>query len=88
MQVSGILETALSAEDPAASSAFYRRLFGFDTLLETEKLIALNVAGHNVLLLFRKGATDEPAVLPGGVIPAARGVRAKPPGLLDRGRRR
>ena len=29
MQVSGILETALSVADPAVSAAFYRRLFGF-----------------------------------------------------------
>ena len=69
MQVSGILETALSVADPAASAAFYKRLFGFDTLFETEKLIALNVAGRNVLLLFKKGATEEPASLPGGTIP-------------------
>src|SRR5206468_1950256 len=45
------------------------RLFGFETLLETQKLIALNVAGRNVLLLFRKGTTEVPAALPGGVIP-------------------
>ena len=69
MQVSGILETALSVEDLAASAAFYKRLFGFDTLLDTERLVALNVVGRNVLLLFRKGATDEPAAVPGGIIP-------------------
>ncbi len=38
-------------------------------LLDTERLVAFNVAGRNVLLLFKKGATDEPAVVPGGVIP-------------------
>ena len=32
MQVSGILETALTVADHAASAAFYKRLFGFDTL--------------------------------------------------------
>ena len=69
MKVSGILETALSVADPAASAAFYKRLFGFDTLLGTERLVALNVAGRDVLLLFEKGATEEPATLPGGVIP-------------------
>jgi catechol 2,3-dioxygenase-like lactoylglutathione lyase family enzyme len=69
MQVSGILETALSVADPSASAAFYRRLFGFETLLSQERLVALNVAGRNVLLLFRKGATEEPAILPGGTIP-------------------
>ena len=69
MQVKGILETALYADDLFRSAEFYRRLFGFDTLLESDRLIALNVAGRSVLLLFQKGATSEPAVVPGGVIP-------------------
>src|SRR5262245_14953738 len=69
MQVSGILETALSVADPAASAAFYKRLFGFETLLDTDRLVALSVAGRDVLLLFRKGATEELVALPGGVIP-------------------
>jgi len=50
MKVSGILETALSVADPAASAAFYKRLFGFDTLLDNDRLVALNVAGRDVLL--------------------------------------
>ena len=65
MPVSGILETALSVGDLAASAAFYKRLFGFATLLDTERLVALSVAGRDVLLLFKKGATEEPAILPG-----------------------
>jgi catechol 2,3-dioxygenase-like lactoylglutathione lyase family enzyme len=69
MQVGGILETALYVSDIARSAAFYRRLFGFGTLLESERLIALDVAGHNVLLLFQQGATGEPFETPGGVIP-------------------
>jgi catechol 2,3-dioxygenase-like lactoylglutathione lyase family enzyme len=69
MKVRGILETALYVADPATSAAFYKQMFGFDTLLETGRLVALNVAGRDVLLLFEKGATEEPAILPGGVIP-------------------
>ena len=66
MQVSGILETTLSPWTPLRR----RRStggFGCATLFETEKLIALNVAGHNVRLLFKKGATEEPATLPGAL---------------------
>ncbi len=48
MQISGILETALSVADPTVSAAFYRRLFRFETLLETERLVALN-AGQSHL---------------------------------------
>ena len=69
MKVSGILETALYVADPATSAAFYKQMFGFDTLLETGRLVALNVAGRDVLLLFRKGVTEERAALPGGIIP-------------------
>ncbi len=73
MRVEGILETALYVSDPAAAAAFYRRLFGFGTLLESDRLVALDVAGRNVLLLFRRGATAEPFATPGGVIPGHAG---------------
>lgn len=67
--VHGILETALSVADVQRSAAFYRRLFHFETLFESERLIALDVAGRNVLLLFKAGATGEPFATPGGIIP-------------------
>ncbi len=60
MQIEGVLETALYVADVQRAAAFYRRLFGFPTLLESERLIALNVAGKNVLLLFPEGGTTEP----------------------------
>ena len=71
MQVGGILETAFYVADLELSAEFYRRLFGFPTLLESERLIALDVAGKGVLLLFPEGWTSEPFPVPGGrgVIP-------------------
>jgi len=69
MRINGILETALYVANPAVTAAFYRRLFGFATLLETDRLVALDVAGKNVLLLFRTGATGEPFDTGGGIIP-------------------
>ncbi len=74
--VQGILETALYVKDLNAAASFYRRLFSFGTLLESERLIALDVAGRSVLLLFQEGATTAPFPTPGGVIPAHAG---KPP---------
>ena len=68
-KVNGILETAIHAADPQRTAAFYRRLFEFDTLLESDRLIALDVAGKNVLLIFKSGATSEPFETPGGIIP-------------------
>ena len=74
MRVSGILETALDVADPAVTAAFYRRVFGFGALLESDRLVALDVAGKSVLLLFRRGATGEPFDTGGGVIPPHAGV--------------
>lgn len=71
--VHGILETALYVGDLPAAAEFYRRLFGFRTLLESDRLIALDVAGRNVLLLFQQGATSESVETPGGVIPGHSG---------------
>jgi catechol 2,3-dioxygenase-like lactoylglutathione lyase family enzyme len=72
-KINGILETALYVRDPERSADFYRRLFNFATLLESERLIALDVEGRNVLLLFKAGATKEPFETPGGVIPGHSG---------------
>lgn len=74
--VYGILETALYVHDPVKATAFYRRLFNFDTLLESERLIALDVSGRSVLLLFKAGATDQPFETPGGIIPGHGGAGA------------
>jgi catechol 2,3-dioxygenase-like lactoylglutathione lyase family enzyme len=74
MRVNGILETALYVADPAVTAAFYRRLFELPVLLESDRLVALDVAGRSVLLLFRTGATGEPFDTGGGVIPPHAGV--------------
>jgi catechol 2,3-dioxygenase-like lactoylglutathione lyase family enzyme len=77
MQVGGILETALYVSDIKRAAEFYRRLFGFPTLLESERLVALDVSGRSVLLLFPEGGTTEPFPVPGGVgvIPPHGGAR-------------
>jgi catechol 2,3-dioxygenase-like lactoylglutathione lyase family enzyme len=67
--VHGILETALYVKDPKSAADFYLRLFGFETLLDMERLIALDIAGRSVLLLFKAGTTNEPFETPGGMIP-------------------
>ena len=58
---------ALYVSDIRRSAEFYRRLFDFPTLLESDRLIALNVAGKSVLLLFPEGGTTDPFLVPGGV---------------------
>lgn len=73
-QVSGILETAIYVKDVTAAAAFYRRVFRFSVLLESDRLIALNIAGKNVLLLFAEGATTAPFATPSGAIPGHAGI--------------
>lgn len=71
--VHGLLETALYVDDLPRAADFYRHLFGFGTLLASERLIALDVVGRSVLLLFKQGATTESFSTPGGVIPGHSG---------------
>jgi catechol 2,3-dioxygenase-like lactoylglutathione lyase family enzyme len=69
-RLAGVLETALYVGDLARSKAFYSALFELPTLFEDERLCALGVAGRQVLLLFRRGASNYDMRLPGGLIPA------------------
>ena len=77
MQVGGILETALYVSDIKRAAEFYCRLFSFPALLESDRLVALDVSGRSVLLLFPEGGTTEPFPVPGGVgvIPPHGGAR-------------
>ncbi|GLK80993.1 VOC family protein [Methylopila turkensis] len=68
--VAGVLETALYVDDLVKASAFYDRLFGFPKLFADARLIAYDVAGRSVLLLFAVGASATEQRLPGGLIPA------------------
>ena len=68
-ELTGILESALYVDDVARSADFYRRLFGFDTLFQSERAAGLDVSGRQVLLLFRKRGTPDPIVDEGGTIP-------------------
>jgi catechol 2,3-dioxygenase-like lactoylglutathione lyase family enzyme len=72
--LNGVLETSLYVDDLRRSAAFYRALFELEILTEDERLCALSVAGRQVLLLFRKGLSAAPSVLPGGTIPGHDGA--------------
>jgi catechol 2,3-dioxygenase-like lactoylglutathione lyase family enzyme len=67
--VGSVLETCLSVADVEGSTDFYQRIFGFPKLNSDHRFCALDVSGRQVLLLFRKGATEEPVTIPGGQIP-------------------
>jgi hypothetical protein len=67
--LSGVLETALVVEDVAYSTHFYQELFGFDLLVQSERLCSLSVRPAQVLLLFKRGASLQDVRLPGGILP-------------------
>jgi catechol 2,3-dioxygenase-like lactoylglutathione lyase family enzyme len=67
--VTHIIETALYVADIERAADFYRKLFGFETLLKSDRLIALDVSGQSVLLLFPAGRTTNSVTIPGGTIP-------------------
>ena len=68
--LNGVLETALYVEDLPRSVHFYRTVLELEPMVVDERFCALNVAGRQVLLLFKKGASTQPMPRPGGVIPA------------------
>jgi catechol 2,3-dioxygenase-like lactoylglutathione lyase family enzyme len=72
-RTSGILETALYVDNLAGAVGFYRDLFGFELFFHEPRMAALGVASTQVLLLFQRGATLEPAPGPGGFIPPHHG---------------
>lgn len=68
-KVTGILETALYADDLPRAVDFYRRVFGFTSMSDNERLHAFDVPGPGVLLIFKKGETLAPLQIDGGIIP-------------------
>jgi catechol 2,3-dioxygenase-like lactoylglutathione lyase family enzyme len=65
-RTSGILETSLYVDDLPGAVAFYRDLFGFELFFNEHRMAALGVSAGQVLLLFQRGATLDPAPGPGG----------------------
>jgi catechol 2,3-dioxygenase-like lactoylglutathione lyase family enzyme len=72
-RVSGVLETSLYVADLERARDFYQRLFGFEEFFTDDRMCALGVPNEQVLLLFRRGATNEPAPAPDGFIPPHHG---------------
>src|SRR5215469_1687562 len=73
-RVSAILETSLYVTDLDRSCAYYQRVFDFELFVHDGRMCALGVPGGGVLLLFQHGSTNQPAPVPGGVIPPHHGA--------------
>jgi catechol 2,3-dioxygenase-like lactoylglutathione lyase family enzyme len=57
--LTGLLESALYVDDLERASRFYHDLFGFEEVSGGERLRALSIGRQQVLLLFKKGGTDD-----------------------------
>jgi len=68
-KLDGILETSIHTEDMARARAFYEGVLGLEPIYSDNRLSAYAVAGRDVLLVFRKGATGQTVTLPSGTIP-------------------
>ena len=64
-----IVESALYVDDLAAARDFYRDVIGAGVLLDTPRLVAMDVARTTVLLLFQRGASEAASETAGGVVP-------------------
>ena len=71
--VEGILETALYVDDMDQSVEFYTRIFGFETIMRSQRGAALGVNGRQVFLLFQKGKSGESVTFEGGTVPGSEG---------------
>ncbi len=68
--ITGIVETVLYSSDLARSAAFYRDTLGLEPMTgDPARFQSFRAGPHQVLLLFKQGATLEPTPVPGGVIP-------------------
>lgn len=56
-KTNGILESSLYVEDVQRSVRFYKGAFGFRVIAEFERGCAMHAGAHQVLLLFKKGAS-------------------------------
>ena len=66
----GVLETALYVSDLAPAQRFYEDVMGLQPMYADARLVAYPLAPAQVLLLFQRGSTGQPSVLPFGTIPA------------------
>lgn len=68
-QLKHVIETALYVDNLDRSAAFYEDVLGLSLLTADKRFRAYDVGGQNVLLLFKRGATENTVTLPGGTIP-------------------
>jgi catechol 2,3-dioxygenase-like lactoylglutathione lyase family enzyme len=64
-----IIEAALYVDDLDRARSFYETVLECDALLRSKTLIAYDIGGAGVLLIFRRGGSRQTQSLPNGTIP-------------------
>ena len=72
-RLNGILETSLYTDDMDRARAFYEGVLGLQPMFSDDRLTGYAIE-KSVLLLFRKGTTEQPVKLKNGSIPGHRGT--------------
>lgn len=72
-KIRGIAETVLYSDDLARAERFFGDVLGLTLMTGSERMLAFDAGTSQVLLVFLRGATETPTVIPGGVIPPHRG---------------
>jgi catechol 2,3-dioxygenase-like lactoylglutathione lyase family enzyme len=72
--VDRVLESSLYVDDLSRAVEFYVKVMQLRILVQDERFCALDASGHTVVLLFRRGGSLQPTMLPGGRIPAHDGA--------------
>jgi len=68
-ELTGVLETALYVADLKRAREFYHTVLELEPMEMDDRFCAFDVAGRQVLLLFRRGGSTTAMRTPGGVIP-------------------
>ena len=64
-----VLETAVYCDDLDCTVQFYKALLGVEPMRAAERVVAFDAGEGTVLLLFQRGASDQPFETPGGLVP-------------------
>lgn len=68
-ELNGIIETAIYVSELEPARRFYEEVLGLKPIFADKRLIAFDVGGRSVLLVFLRGESVQAATLPGGTIP-------------------
>jgi catechol 2,3-dioxygenase-like lactoylglutathione lyase family enzyme len=64
-----VLETAVYCDDLPRTVEFYKALLALEPMRASDRVVAFDAGEGTVLLLFQRGASDNPFETPRGVVP-------------------